>query len=367
MTTHWTRTKAETTRTLLEAPNYVANGTDFIINYIGNSSYRFNTQHKGIYIYENGKDEASISHFTETYVAPTCTTSGGIKQTCKDCGYSYYSKIEDALGHSYGDYTSDGNATCIEDGTKTAACSRCGHKDTLTDIGSAKGHNYSSVTTEATCTGGGYTVHICHCGHSYTDGTVDALGHIWDNGSMTQRPVTGINGEKIYKCARCGEERSEAIPGIPEAGFADVAKEDYFYESVNWAAAKSITSGITAEEFGPAKACTRAQVVTFLWRAAGEPAPGSDVNPFTDVQEGQYYYDAVLWAVEKGITTGLSANTFGPNADCSRGQIVTFLWRAMGKPALTGSNNPFTDVPKSQYEWILLPQAAEKVCADLQK
>ena len=109
--------------------------------------------------------------------------------------------------------------------------------------------------------------------------------------------------------------------------FTDVTESDYFYESVLWAVENGITTGVSADRFAPARECTRGQVVTFLWRAAGEPAPVSSVNPFTDVAEGDYYYDAVLWAVENGITNGLNATEFGPDKTCTRGQVVTFLYR----------------------------------------
>ena len=360
LTTHWTRTKSETTRTLQSEPDYRANGMDFIVNYLGNNSYRFTSQHREIYIYENGKDTMSESHFGESYVAPTCTTAGGVKQTCSDCGYSYYSAPEAALGHSYGEYVSDGNATCTSDGSKTAVCTRCGVKDTVSDANSAFGHSYTSTTVEAGCTTAGYTVHTCHCGDTYTDNNIEAFGHAWDEGSIDKRPVTGVEGEKIYSCTRCGETQSEAIPAIPVAGFEDVFESDYFYEGVNWAYSKAITGGLSANKFGPAESCTRAQVVTFLWRAAGEPAPENAENPFSDVEEGQYYYEAVLWALEKGITTGLSEDSFGPKANCNRGQIVTFLWRAMDKPACTASENGFADLSENAYYNDAVLWAVEK-------
>ena len=100
--------------------------------------------------------------------------------------------------------------------------------------------------------------------------------------------------------------------------------------------------------FDPNGNCTRAQAVTFLWRAAGSPAPKSSEMPFEDVAAGSYYYDEVLWAVENGITDGTSATTFSPDAVCSRGQIVTFLWRANGSPAVSG-NSAFTDVAADAY------------------
>jgi len=149
-------------------------------------------------------------------------------------------------------------------------------------------------------------------------------------------------------------------PGPVVNPFIDVDGDDYFFEPVMWAVKNSVTSGLSANSFGPAAGCTRAQVVTFLWRAAGEPAPKSSENPFKDVAEGQYYYDAVLWAVENGITTGLSADSFGPNANCNRGQIVTFLWRAKGEPAPESSANPFADVAETQYYYDAVLWAVEE-------
>ncbi len=133
----------------------------------------------------------------------------------------------------------------------------------------------------------------------------------------------------------------------PSNGFVDVAKGAYYYDAVNWAVSKSVTNGTGPNTFSPENPCTRAQVVTFLWRANGSPkASGS--NPFTDVAAGTYYYDAVLWAVSKGITTGTSATTFAPENDCTRAQVVTFLWRASNKPAAAGGSG-FSDVPAGQY------------------
>ena len=126
--------------------------------------------------------------------------------------------------------------------------------------------------------------------------------------------------------------------------FVDVKETDYFYDAVLWAVENNITSGVDPTHFGPGQSCTRAQVVTFLWAAAGKPAPRQTVNPFTDVPAGAWFADAVLWAVENGITSGTSATTFGPSAQCTRSQVVTFLWAAAGKPAVSRAN-PFTDVP----------------------
>ena len=130
--------------------------------------------------------------------------------------------------------------------------------------------------------------------------------------------------------------------------FVDVSASDYYYDAVLWAVGKGITGGTSATTFDPNGNCTRAQAVTFLWRAAGSPAAKSAVMPFTDVKAGSYYYDAVLWAVENGITEGTSDTTFSPDATCSRAQIVTFLWRANGSPVASG-NSDFTDVAADAY------------------
>ena len=130
--------------------------------------------------------------------------------------------------------------------------------------------------------------------------------------------------------------------------FVDVPASAYYYDAVLWAAKEGITGGTTATTFSPYATCTRAQAVTFLWRAAGSPAPKSSTMPFTDVAESSYYHDAVLWAVEQGITKGTTDTTFSPNATCSRAQIVTFLWRSQKSPA-AGSVNPFTDVAADAY------------------
>ena len=129
--------------------------------------------------------------------------------------------------------------------------------------------------------------------------------------------------------------------------FADVPAGSYYERAVIWAAANGITNGVGNGLLGVDAPCTRAQAVTFLWRAAGSPAPEISAMPFTDVPVGSYYYDAVLWAVENGIAKGTSETTFGPNASCTRAQIVTFLYRAFGTPA--GGDAAFADTTPNAY------------------
>ena len=129
--------------------------------------------------------------------------------------------------------------------------------------------------------------------------------------------------------------------------FTDVPTSAYYYDAVLWAVENGVTEGTSATTFSPDMSCTRAQMVTFLWRAAGSPEPVTTTNPFTDVNSGVYYYDAVLWAVEQGITSGTSATTFAPDATCTRAQTVTFLYRAAGSPAVSGGS--FADVSADAY------------------
>ena len=133
-----------------------------------------------------------------------------------------------------------------------------------------------------------------------------------------------------------------------DMSFTDVADKAYYRDAVEWAVKNGITKGTTATTFSPNATCTRAQAVTFLWRAAGSPKPETRAMPFTDVPVGSYYYDAVLWAVENGITKGTSDTTFSPNMTCSRAQIVAFLWRSEKSPA-AGTANPFADVKSTAY------------------
>ena len=160
---------------------------------------------------------------------------------------------------------------------------------------------------------------VCVCGARKTSGSIDDSSH----GST--RPITNNR-----------------------INFTDVSKTDYFYDAVLWAVENGITAGTSRTRFSPYATCTRAQAVTFLWRASGSPAPKNSRMPFEDVSPSAYYYDAVLWALEEGITTGTSSTTFSPDAVIDRAQAVTFLHRANGAPSVTG-RTVFTDVPQTAY------------------
>ncbi len=153
------------------------------------------------------------------------------------------------------------------------------------------------------------------------------------------------------------------VPDVPDPTptipFADVKAEDYFALPVAWAVENKITNGTTPTTFAPEAGCTRGQIVTFLWRAEGSPEPRSTESPFTDIATTDYYYKAVLWAVEQGITTGTGKGLFSPHKPCTRGQVATFLWRTKGEPAPTIAENPFEDISPAEYYYSAVLWAVE--------
>ena len=164
------------------------------------------------------------------------------------------------------------------------------------------------------------------------------LGGVTITGNKFTMPAEDVEVQAVF-------EKDAPISKHP---FLDVPAGAYYEDAVVWAVGKGITSGTNATTFDPNGTCTRAQAVTFLWRAAGSPTPKTKLMPFPDVPVGSYYWNAVLWAIEQGITEGTSYLTFSPNDSCTRAQIVTFLWRAKGNPAVSG-NAPFTDVAPDAY------------------
>lgn len=191
--------------------------------------------------------------------------------------------------------------------------------------------------------------------------SLEAIG----NNRFTNSTTFQINGKTatvVGTLSAAGKDNTVITLAFPATSsgptgknpFIDVPAGSYYEDAVIWAVDKGITTGTSATTFEPDGSCTRAQAVTFLWRVAGCPAPKSAAMPFTDVKAGSFYYDAVLWAVENGITKGTSETTFEPEADCTRAQIVTLIWRAQKTPA-AGTDNPFNDVKAgSFYETAVL-------------
>ena len=217
--------------------------------------------------------------------------------------------------------------------------------------------------------GGGYTYHTIRA-ISGLNGSISPSGwtsvrHGWDQ-TFTITPDKGYAVAKVLVDGKSvGSVKSYTFKNVttdhtievvfmkangnPQTGvFVDVAEGSYYEEAVDWAVEKGITTGTGNNYFTPDGICTRAQAVTFLWRVAGSPTPKTEAMPFEDVLDGSYYYEAVLWAVENGITVGTSATTFSPELTCSRAHIVTFLWRAANSPSAKTAN-PFTDVAADAY------------------
>ena len=250
--------------------------------------------------------------------------------------------------------------TCTENGYTTHTCIICNDHYTTDEI-AALGHELiTDAAVDATCTEDGLSEgqHCSRCDYKIAQQSVPALGHTWDGGKVTVAPTSEKEGVKTFACMRCGATRAESIEKLPAASFTDVKLIEYYANAVNWAVANNITNGTSATTFSPEATCTRGQIVTFLWRAAGEPAPAGAANPFTDVKENAYYYKAVLWAVENGITSGTSKTTFSPDEGCTRGQVATFLWRYEGMPSHT-VGNPFTDVKVGAYYYEAVLWAVE--------
>ena len=319
-----------------------------------------------------GEAESGQTHvhdYKSTVVKPTCTQPGYTNYTCS-CGSSYDDNYKDALGHRY----------------FLGLCLRCGAKES--DDEGLHIHSYKSKVIEPTCTDGGYTEWKCECGKSFEILHTRALGHNYENGlclrcgakdpnahthkytETVTKPTCTAQGYTTYTCSACGDSYKGSYTAAlghsykdgkciscgaadPDykapvsVSFVDVPSNAFYYDAVKWAVENGITEGVGNNKFDPEGKCTRGQVVTFLWRAAGKPTASANVS-FTDVKAGSYYYEAVKWAVANGITQGVGGNRFDPEGQCTRAQVVTFLHRAKLCPTAGGSCG-FTDVPANAY------------------
>ncbi len=176
--------------------------------------------------------------------------------------------------------------------------------------------------------------------------------------TVLRGPLTlyvGVPGQHLYTTKPVRKQPEPALPcsggdDCPGRIFSDMpAKGHWSHDPIDWAVVSGVTNGTGPHTFSPDKTCTRAQIVTFLWRTAGSPEPAATNNPFSDVKPDAYYYKPVLWAAETGVAAGTAHSTFSPDAGCTRAQVVTFLWRFAGSPEPTAATNPFTDVPSGTY------------------
>lgn len=327
--------------------------------------------------------------YTDTVIPPTCTERGCTVHLCS-CGDKREDSYTPPLGHSY----------------KGGICVRCGILDPNKDI--PHKHDFIPIVTKPTCLTEGFTTYTCSCGECYTKAYISAVGHktqlqnakavgcltggytgdevctvcgkVFKQGSVifalghdpqsarvkaptcTESGYTGdlicmrcgdmtqigktvaAAGHKFFGgvCSVCGTKGAEAAPE-----FDDVKPGAFYFDAVQWAVKNGITNGTGKNTFSPNDVCSRYQIVMFLWRAAGQPEAKAAVS-FADVKPGDIFYEAVQWAVERGITKGTSSTSFSPYAPCTRGQIVTFLYRSASSPKVSGACD-FSDIPADSF------------------
>lgn len=314
-----------------------------------------------------------VGHTYEAVVtAPTCDAMGYTTHTCSVCGDSYIDTYVPATDHNYvGVVTTE--PTCEHEGVMTFTCSECGKTYTqvmpkaehtmtetvveptclgfgytehtcsvcgysyISEITQPTGHTYELVNVkEATCTEDGYTGDmVCHCGDVLELGTViEALGHTWSEWEVTTEADCTHEGVETRTCSVCGCTETRAIPVDPDncasSAYADVKPGAWYHEGVDYVVANGIMNGTSATTFAPNGSVTRAMIVTILYRMAGEPSVEGLECGFTDVAADTWYTNAVVWASNSGITSGTSATTFAPNANVTRQELVTFLYRYDG-------------------------------------
>ena len=338
---------------------------------------------------------------------PTCTAQGTAFYKCSACGATRTEKI-DALGHDLSRCNLVPDATCTQPGRAVGTCARCGVK--IDEVIPAKGHDYSyksASSTEPTCTESGRYKGTCPvCGKDYND-TIPALGHdwgewvvtqeptyttvgyryhlcarcntregedipklhthTWDAGVVTQKPTATEPGVKTFTCTICGETKTEPIPatGVPDVcpggptcpgyAFRDMpVPTDWAHEGLDYCIYHGYIAGTSASTVSPNGVCTRAQLVSILYRVQGEPTTvkGYELSklraPFNDVPRGQWYTDAIWWAKLMGVVSGTSATTFDPEGEITREQLAVILYNytkqfAPGSLTATGSLAGFPD------------------------
>ena len=271
--------------------------------------------------------------FKQTVTAPTCISEGFTTYTCA-CGESYKKNYVSALEHKP-ELKNEKKAGCLKGGyTGDEVCTVCGKVFKAGSVILALGHSTELHNEKAaTCVNGGYT----------GDLVCVRCGDIIEQGK-----ATAATGHKFFggKCSVCDAQESGSRP-VKVKSFDDVIPGTFYYDAVMWAVKNNITKGTGASTFSPGDGCTRFQIVTFLWRACGCPTAATAAS-FSDVSPSDSFYEAVRWAVERGITNGTGGSSFSPYATCTRAQIVTFLYRAAGSPTVS-SGIRFFDVSPNAF------------------
>ena len=287
-----------------------------------------------------------VHEYEQHMIEPNCDSMGYSYSQCRLCGHMTDFVNIPELGHDFAEWYVYQEPTCTSEGIRARDCVRCGYqaREPIEHLG----HEYVVEVMPPSCTARGYTSHYCPtCGDRFRTDYTPALGHRYDYGVIVTEPTEKTLGWMRYRCIGCGDTYQDKIPYLTNP-FCDLTEGAYYETPVLWASVTGITAGVDDTHFGPDRPCTRAQVVTFLWRRAGKPTPASSHNPFEDVPPGSFYEQAVLWAYETGITAGTDATHFSPDAVCNRAQVVTFLHRFRGcpEPILTVA---FSDVPDGAF------------------
>ena len=274
----------------------------------------------------------AIGHNYESVVTePTHDKMGYTTHTCANCGHEYVDSYVDALEHSY-TQTVTSEPTCTSEGVMTFTC-ECG--ESYTEVIPMTAHTYTETVVAPTCTAIGYTMYTCECGHSYIATISEATGHTETVvGQVDAHYHTdGYTGDTV--CAVCGVilVKGEIIPAVcPSQGYSDVPVGTWYHEAVDYVTDKGLMNGMGGDIFAPAATTNRAMLAVLLYRMAGEPSVEGMENPFGDVPASSWFHDAVVWAFHAGIVNGKSAAIFAPADDVTREQMVTMLYRYVGSP-----------------------------------
>ena len=323
--------------------------------------------------------------YTEAVIDPTCTSAGYTVHTCTNCGNSYIDAIVEGghkwvatvippthtepgytlyecsvckesyktdytapAGHVFDEGTVTKPATCTAEGVMTYACS-CGATHTApipkTD------HELADTVTAPTCTELGFTTHACkHCDYTYTDTPVAALGHKWDSGKVAAAPTLTETGTLLQTCTVCKATKESVIPmlsdcdggeGCPSSAYKDVpGVENWAHVGIDFVLKSGLFYGTSDTTFSPDGAMTRAMLVTVLYRLEGQPKVTAK-NPFSDVADGRWYTDAVVWAAENKIVNGVGEGRFDPDGEITREQMAAILYRYSEFKGVTPSEGKF--------------------------
>ena len=293
--------------------------------------------------------------WVEHRIEPTCEGNGMVWSECILCGDTSGYDILKPPGHEFSDWYVQTEPSCTQEGIQIRDCVVCGYQDTAPI---PRSHDYVIEVVAPKCTARGYTQHRCtKCNDRFRTNYTDALGHNYVV-VFYREPTLESSGEIQYKCTRCNDPYQDRLPKYTNP-FVDIEKNSYYFTPVLWAVNSGITSGVDETHFDPAGICNRAQVVTFLWSRAGKPEPKSMENPFLDVPKGSFCEKAVLWAYENGITSGTDSTHFSPTAPCFRAQVVTFLHQFRGRPEPV-TVTAFPDVRPSDFYYKAVLWAAER-------